>query len=226
MDDNESLFDRKASSWDENYNNIFYRDRNALLKEWLGGPLKGVQGSALDIGCGTAQASQVYRDFGLEYIGVDRSRNMVAEAKQKRGVSAFVVERARLPFESGSMAVANMFNVIEFVDDPGELLREIRRVLRPGGRFLLTITNHNSLLALGSRVKRGLWGMPYDLAEAKSRYDFKKIRALLSANGFRGAHVFRHGIPAWISSNEFRWYHEAARNVLLSSSIYVDAQAS
>lgn len=224
MDNAKSLFDQKADAWDEQYHvNVFYRDRNATLRRWLERIGGGLPGRALDIGCGTAQASRIYQEFGMDYVGVDTSPNMVANAKKKRGASALVIDGSNLPFESGSVAVANMFNVIEFVDHPSVLLNEVSRVLRPGGRFLMTITNYRSIVQLGVKMKRRLVGRSCVAPENKNEYDFFRIQTLLESCGFTRTQVFTYGLPEWTSSNEFKWYHALVRNTVLGSSIYLDS---
>jgi SAM-dependent methyltransferase len=83
----------------------------------------------LDVGCGSAWLGAHFKD----YTGIDVAPEAVAEAR-KRGRN--VVEGnldGRLPFPDGSFDGVVLKDVLEHVPDPAMLVREVRRVLRPGG---------------------------------------------------------------------------------------------
>lgn len=65
---------------------------------------------------------------------------MLAEARRKLGARAIVVagDAARLPFRAGVFEVALSVSALHHWRDPGIVLAEARRVLRPGGRLVVT----------------------------------------------------------------------------------------
>jgi demethylmenaquinone methyltransferase / 2-methoxy-6-polyprenyl-1,4-benzoquinol methylase len=97
----------------------------------------------LDVACGTAAvALELVRRFGCSVVGVDQSSAMLAEARrrvERAGESARVdLREARaeeLPFDDGSFDGATFTYLLRYVDDPAATLRELARVVRPGGRI-------------------------------------------------------------------------------------------
>jgi len=84
----------------------------------------------LDVGCGRAWLA----DHFSNYTGVDASADAVEQAKALgRNVVRADVEQG-LPFEDGAFDAAVLKDVLEHVDDPAAIVREVRRVLKPRGR--------------------------------------------------------------------------------------------
>ncbi len=90
--------------------------------------------SLLEVGAGTGQDSAYFRDNGLQVVAVDLSPEMVRRCREK-GLDARVGDVRRLEFPSGSFDAVYAMNCLLHVPDADlpEVLREIRRVLRPGG---------------------------------------------------------------------------------------------
>lgn len=106
----------------------------------------------VDAGCGEGYGTALLADTAALVVGVDRDPQAVAWAAGKYGVSerlAFVAADAdALPLAGGSAGLVCCFQVIEHLPDPVAFLREVRRVLAPGGALLLTTPN---LLVAGAR---------------------------------------------------------------------------
>lgn len=91
----------------------------------------------LDLGCGDGQTlSALTEPDGLR-VGVDRSLEALRGAR-RMAVPLLGAEAAALPFASATFAVVLAADLFHHVDDEslGRALREIRRVLRPGGRLV------------------------------------------------------------------------------------------
>jgi 2-polyprenyl-6-hydroxyphenyl methylase/3-demethylubiquinone-9 3-methyltransferase len=102
------------------------------------GPLEGMK--VLDLGCGKARFARALATRGADLIGVDLSRAMLAAAN---GVDRVQASVRRLPFRSSSFDAVLAVEVFEHVE-PRSLdgvLAEARRVLRPGGRFVVVDKN-------------------------------------------------------------------------------------
>src|SRR4051794_40759304 len=86
----------------------------------------------LDIGCGTGLFLSK-EDHDKTAIGVDFSREAL-EFTRRRGLSRLVcADSQSLPFTAESFDIVTAFDHIEHVEDDAELIREVYRVLRPGG---------------------------------------------------------------------------------------------
>jgi SAM-dependent methyltransferase len=87
------------------------------------------EATMLDIGCGTGWLAECFDD----YTGIDGSAEMVAAAaEQGRHVQLGDVDGA-LPFEDASFDGVVLKDLLEHVADPVAVVREARRVLKPGG---------------------------------------------------------------------------------------------
>lgn len=101
-------------------------------------------GRALDVGCGDGRTVEALAMLGWDAEGVDFDAAAVRRAAA-RGlrVRAGSLEDARYP--DASFDAVGMSHVIEHLPDPPATLREVRRVLRPGGQLVLATPNAASL---------------------------------------------------------------------------------
>lgn len=91
-------------------------------------------GLALDIGCGTGLASLRVRELGYQPVGVDISLDQLKIAVTR--LPAVQGDAAQLPIASGSVPTAYSAFVSSDLDDYNRAVREIYRVLAPGGRYV------------------------------------------------------------------------------------------
>lgn len=90
----------------------------------------------LEVGCGTGEfAERVARELGAEVVAVDISGRMV-ELTAARGIDARVADVQALPFEDAEFDVAVANWVLYHAPDVDLAIRELARVLRPGGRLV------------------------------------------------------------------------------------------
>lgn len=124
----------------------------------------------LDVGCGTGGMLVHLERFGPS-VGVDPAPE-AADGCRQRGVP-FVLGGHPLPFRDGTFGTATALDVIEHVPDDVALLREIRRVLRPGGLLAVTVPAY-----------RFLWSRHDELNHHKRRYRRRELRAVMAEAGF------------------------------------------
>jgi len=106
----------------------------------FGGPGKPPR-TFLDIGCATGMLIESMKGAGWEVRGVDLCRESAEYGRQHRGVDIFAgtLEEARIP--DGTFGAVHFSHLIEHVPDPRSFLREVRRVLAPGGYAAITTPN-------------------------------------------------------------------------------------
>jgi SAM-dependent methyltransferase len=100
-------------------------------------------GSVLDVGCGGGSvAKAVKRERpALDVHGCDLSASAIAAAcsSDPQGVDFRVATAERLPYHDATMDFVWIFDVLEHVEDPEQVLREVARVLKPGGGFHIVL---------------------------------------------------------------------------------------
>jgi SAM-dependent methyltransferase len=111
-------------------------ERRALFSRYVGGPGRRV----LDVGCRYGALTRSYVE-GNEVVGVDVDREALAEAA-KLGIETHWADAdAPLPFPDESFDVVVAGELLEHIRDPGGLVDEAARVLRPGGRLVASVPN-------------------------------------------------------------------------------------
>jgi len=137
---------------------------------------------ALDLGCGDGTFTAALARAGAKPVGVE-----VAEAALRRARAAhpeirflFAALDGPLPLDDGAFDVVWASEVIEHVGDTARWLSEVRRVLRPGGRLLLTTPNHPRLAILFCGLER--YAEP--LSDHLHLYTRRSLRRLLKEFGF------------------------------------------
>ena len=107
---------------------------------------------ALDAGCGYGACFDVLRRRGARVIGIDRSAGMVAKAppagRDGAPLGLGVGDLQALPIADGTVDCVLANYVLFHLPDLALALREIRRVLAPGGRAVITTNASNSQAAL------------------------------------------------------------------------------
>jgi SAM-dependent methyltransferase len=91
----------------------------------------------VDIGCGEGRVTRDLRALGHRVVGVDRSFTMAAAAAE----GVVVADATRLPFASGSTDCAVAFMSLHDIDQMAETVREVARILIPGGHFVIAIVH-------------------------------------------------------------------------------------
>lgn len=93
----------------------------------------------LDAGCGGGGASVLAASFGSEVTGFDASNSLLAIARERLPQAQLVHgDLEQLPFPNGHFDAALAANSVIFAEDIRQAMRELRRVLRPGGRLAIT----------------------------------------------------------------------------------------
>jgi SAM-dependent methyltransferase len=142
----------------------------------------------LEIGCGTGSDLLQFAKHGARAIGIDLIPKHVALARGRVGNLATIhqADARNLPFENECFDYVYSHGVLHHSDEPEKIVREIFRVLRPGGRFNIhvyalwsAITGYG-VLRYGRKWKRHIENSPAPVHI--DLYTARKLRRLFGAD--------------------------------------------
>lgn len=133
----------------------------------------------LDIGCGLGYMLDLAFDRGFEVAGVEFNENAVKKLKEKYRFRVFNGDI--LDYDDNPFNVISMLDVIEHLTDPVAAARKVHQLLHPGGIFVLTTMDCDSIVSkiLGKRLE--------DFRRIREHLYFfsrKTIRLMLEKLGF------------------------------------------
>ncbi|WP_075731647.1 class I SAM-dependent methyltransferase [Streptomyces acidiscabies] len=138
-------FNAHLGYWDTPDSALTYDEATDRLTDVMTDRLRiGAGSRLLDLGCGVgAPAVRIARRTGAEVVGISVSGEQVARARQLAaqlpGQVAFEqADAMQLPYDDDSFDAAFALESMPHMPDRPHVLREVRRVLRPGGRVVLT----------------------------------------------------------------------------------------
>ncbi len=149
-------WDRNADEYQREHGAFLGDDRFVWGPEGLDeaeaallGPAAELPGRrVLEIGAGAAQCSRWLAAQGALPVALDLSHRQLQHALRIAGadtggpVGLVEADAGALPFRDGCFDLAcSAYGALPFVADPVRVLREVRRVLRPGGRFVFSVTH-------------------------------------------------------------------------------------
>lgn len=140
---------------------------------------------ALDLGCGAGRFLRALTESGVEAVGVEIAQAAVDRARANApGADVRLVEAdGSLPLGHGDVDLVWCSEVLEHVADTAHLLLEARRVLRPGGRLLVTVPYHGRFQAAAIALLR--FEAHFDpLGQHLRFYTRRSLAAALEAAGF------------------------------------------
>jgi len=139
-----------------------------------------------EVGAGTGDVAAFLQQNGvctvaLEPVGAG------AKVLDERGITTFqsTLEEMHLPSES--LPSVGVFDVIEHLEHPMQLLKEVHRVLKPNGKLFLTVPAHQAL-----------WSVEDETSGHFRRYNRRTIKNLLQSEGFQiesVSHFFSYLVP-------------------------------
>ncbi len=149
--------------------------------------------AVLDVGCAQGEFSAEIALVGARVTGIDVAQGALDRAHGRHPELDFrlVPIDGPLPLDDNSFAVVWAGEVIEHVADTARWLSELRRVLLPGGKLLLTTPSHGRLrVALG-----GIERFSEPLGDHLHLYTHRSLASLLEEFGFGDVRVRAVGGP-------------------------------
>jgi SAM-dependent methyltransferase len=163
----------------------------------------------LDVACGTGILARTIRDRvgpKISIAGVDLNEGMIAAARSiTDGASApirwEVADATDTPFEDAAFSVVFCQQGIQFFPDDQAAVREMHRLLKPGGRAVITVWAGISpfFRALANGIERHVDAKTAELSLAPFAYDgAHRLPAILSSAGFDHVNVEKISVDRFI----------------------------
>ncbi len=153
---------REKRIWQERYQ----AERLAIIEQF-GGALAGRQ--ILEISCGMGGTLVALAQAGAHPVATEFNHaycTIASQRSQRYDLNLPIINAVGedIPFADNSFDLAICWDIVEHVQNPAAMLRELRRVVRPGGRVLLTIINRWAWRDPHYHI-RGLNWLPRPLAD-------------------------------------------------------------
>ena len=126
----------------------------------------------LDVGCGTGANLQLLEKFG-DVEGIDVSEEALAFCRERGHTNVRHGAAEQLPFDDGSFDIVTALDVVEHLDDDLASLKEMRRVVKPGGRVVLFVP-----------AFMFLWGIQDEVSNHRRRYKLSELTRVVREAGF------------------------------------------
>ena len=128
-----------------------YGKNGAFVHELAGGVLEWLSAQPgehiLDLGCGDGQLTQRICATGAVVRGVDASPEMAASARS-RGIAVDESSAASLPYASATFDAVFSNAALHWMRDQDAVLAQVKRVLKPAGRFVAEMGGHGNIAAI------------------------------------------------------------------------------
>lgn len=153
----------------------------------LAGEVEGRR--VLDIGCGDGALSLAFWQQGAALVvGCEVDPRMIARAaaeaaQHHASIALMLADAEQLPFPDASFDLVTIVTVLAFIPDPSAALREIARVLAPGGRLVIGDLGKWSQWAASRRLRGWLGASP--MWRAARFRSAEELRALVRAARLR-----------------------------------------
>ena len=162
-------------------------------------------GKILEGGCGLGHWVQFLMSYHYDVIGVEYVREVVLKAKKfDTTLPVYEGDVTNLMFPDDSFDAYLSFGVIEhFEEGPQKVLSEVKRVLKKGGKFLVSVPYFNFLKRL-INLKNSLFKTKCCLSDGSSFYQYiykkKELKRCLEEEGFKIIAIYEYAADAGLQN--------------------------
>ncbi len=185
--------EREASFWDfisGRYDRIIDPTYDRLKEVCVSSISAG--DSVLEIGCGTGLITREIARKAGHVTGIDVSTRMLKKARLNleasglSNVDLITADAYSLPFDNGSFHTVLCCNVLHIVKEPGLILREVARVLSPGGRFIAITYLHGERTRIRSTLELQIMRLMHLIGKLPylTRYRREELKEIFVGSGF------------------------------------------
>ena len=154
-------------------------EQRAFLRAFVPLCEEFVQPRILDVGCATGSLLAWLRERGWETVGVEISAPQAEYARRERKLDVRSLPLAENKFPDGHFNAVLASHLIEHLNDPAALVKEVHRILAPGGCFFVTTPN---IAGFQARLFKGRWRSA--IFDHLYLFSVKTLTRLLEENGF------------------------------------------
>ena len=151
-------------------------------------------GKILDIGCATGNFLNEMSKYGWECFGVEPDKKSAEYAMHTYNFSVFNGYLESVHYQNNYFDVVTMWDVLEHTKDPTKILREVHRILKQGGLFLISLPNSNSY----ERFLFGPYWAGWEVPRHYVTFNNKNITSFLEKENFTDVKITsffgRHGL--------------------------------
>ena len=170
-------------------------------------PAPSVASKILDIGCGTGHQMKRLASMGYAVSGVDGSPEMLGHATRNNpGATLRQADVESLPFDAATFDAVISIEVLRYLPDPRQSIREMARVLKPGGVAVVTATPVLNLNGYAIINRLATMGLPGFVRLRQYFTTSRRLRRQFQDAGFREVQI--HGVY-WGPIN---WVERLARS--------------
>ncbi|MDR0562513.1 MAG: class I SAM-dependent methyltransferase [Spirochaetaceae bacterium] len=162
--------------------------------------------SLLDVGCATGALLESLRNRGWKVRGIEIGLPSADYARQVRNLEVYSLSLAENRFPAETFDVVLASHLIEHLNDPANFVREVYRILRSGGYFLITTPN---IAGFQARLFKSRWRSA--IFDHLYLFSVKTLSQLLVKNGFRIEKVITWGgLAAGTAPKPIKWIFDRA----------------
>ena len=174
--------------YQSSHNNLIYRLISKLIiRQTAIFPVYKPNGKILDIGCGNGTFLSFMKDIGWRTFGTEISQKAVDNAL-KNGHNVFLGNISDANYSDEYFDVVTLNNVLEHIPEPVRLLKEIYRILKPGGELIICVPNFSSF---SRKIFNKYWDALV-IPEHLHHFTSESLKRLAEVSGFNN--IFIKGI--------------------------------